>query len=448
LEARVIIGQHYDSYFGLAGDTGLYYVVDKGFIPAPDNGNLVRTQSDGTKYFATEAYLCVAATGTSGSYSGITGSSTYVVPFVAIQNCLEYNYLLQSEVIQGQHYDPLTGLSSDSSLYFVIGSGNIPFADNGLWYNFSGESFKYFLASSYTVLPVTGTTGSWVPNYTKEAKRIPFFSVNNVYSWTVTSGGGGGGTTGPQGPTGPASGPQGPQGIQGLQGNQGNQGVQGNQGNQGTGVQGAQGVQGLQGAQGNQGPQGDIGVQGSQGSGVQGAQGVTGVQGAQGVTGAQGVQGPTGASGALRYYGSFFDTSTQTNAGVTGANPMTFNTTDIANGISIVNNTEITVANPGVYNIQFSAQFDKTDSGNDNADIWLSKNGVNVSNSNTRIELDKNNMKLVAAWNWLVETTTSSEYFEIYWSSGDSDMRIYAEGGATGPIRPAIPSIILTVYSI
>ena len=247
MEARVIIGQHYDPYYGLTGATGLYYVVDKGFVPAPDDGTLFNIQPGRANYYSTEAYLCVSATGTSGSYSGVTGSKTYLVPFVAIHSCLEYNYPLQSQIIKGQSYDPFSGLSTDSSLYFVMGSGDVPFAENGDWYSSPKESTKYFSASSYTVLPVTGTTGSWSPNYTKSVKNVPFFAVNNVYSWIIASGGGGG-TTGPQGPTGPASGPQGPTGTQGIQGNQGNQGIQGS-----VGPQGNQGNQGNQGTQGNQG---------------------------------------------------------------------------------------------------------------------------------------------------------------------------------------------------
>jgi hypothetical protein len=146
-------------------------------------------------------------------------------------------------------------------------------------------------------------------------------------------------------------------------------------------------------------------------------------------------------------HGSFYSTQTQTNSGTTSKNTMTFNTTDISQGVTMVASSRITMGLSGTYNIQFSAQFDKTDSGNDNADIWLSKNGTNVSNSNTRIELDKNNMKMVAAWNWFVKAK-AKDYFQINWSSADIDMRIYAEGPQSSPTRPGIPSVILTVNQI
>ena len=240
-----------------------------------------------------------------------------------------------------------------------------------------------------------------------------------------------------------ATGPQGPQGATGAQGATGPQGATGAQGPQGfqgaTGSQGFQGFQGPQGATGAQGPQGFTGATGSQGfQGFQGPQGATGAQGPQGFTGA------TGLGGTIGLYGSFFDTTTQTNPTASLANAMRFNTTDFSNGVSIVNNSRITIDSVGVYNIQFSAQLDKTDSGSDQIDIWLRKNGVNVDNSNTTAELAGNNVEEVAAWNWLVNSN-SGDYYEIMWSSADTDIRLLARGTQSTPLRPAIPSVILTV---
>jgi hypothetical protein len=156
----------------------------------------------------------------------------------------------------------------------------------------------------------------------------------------------------------------------------------------------------------------------------------------------------TGTVGGSRYYGQFWDTTTQTNAGSTSANPMTFNTSDAFNtGVSITvgNTSHVVIANPGVYNLQFSAQFAKTDSGQDTVSVWLAKDGVNVADSCTDIDLNNNNARSVAAWNWLVNSTVANTYYQIYWSSSDTNMSILAEGTRINPTRPAIPSVILTV---
>jgi hypothetical protein len=127
---------------------------------------------------------------------------------------------------------------------------------------------------------------------------------------------------------------------------------------------------------------------------------------------------------------------------------MTFDTSDSFNtGVSIAvgNTSHIVIANPGVYNIQFSAQLAKTDSGQDTVSIWLSKDGVNVADSCTDIDLNNNNARAGAAWNWLVNPTVANTYYQIYWSSADTNMTIFAQGARINPTRPAIPSVILTV---
>jgi hypothetical protein len=147
------------------------------------------------------------------------------------------------------------------------------------------------------------------------------------------------------------------------------------------------------------------------------------------------------------FYGSFYSTQDQTNAGATATNKMTLNTTDIAAGVSIVSNSRVTIANAGIYNIQFSAQLDKTDSGDDVVDIWLCKNGSPVANSNTQMTLVGNNGKHVAAWNFVV-AASAGDYFELCWHSADTGVFLNYVAAASNPTRPAIPSVILTVTQI
>lgn len=153
---------------------------------------------------------------------------------------------------------------------------------------------------------------------------------------------------------------------------------------------------------------------------------------------------PVGGTGAFLYVGSFYDTTTQVNAGVTAANYMNLNTTTITYGVYVTGGSRITVQNPGIYNIQFSAQVDKTDSGIDYVDVWLSKNGTNVPDSNTSLYLPGNNAKTVASWNFVVPAS-ANDYFQLVWSSTDIDMLLYYQGATTDPVRPAIPSVIASV---
>jgi hypothetical protein len=149
-------------------------------------------------------------------------------------------------------------------------------------------------------------------------------------------------------------------------------------------------------------------------------------------------------------YGSFYDTTIQTNPVASAANSMSFNETAITNGVLLSGsvspfNTYIKTRDAGVYNIQFSAQIDKTDGGEDNIDIWIRKNGIDLTDTATTITLPKNNNKSVAAWNWFVQSATN-DYYQIIWSSADVDMRLLAE--VSSSVHPGIPSVILTANRV
>lgn len=144
------------------------------------------------------------------------------------------------------------------------------------------------------------------------------------------------------------------------------------------------------------------------------------------------------------FYGSFYDTTTQTNAGATSANPMLFNSTDYSSGVSAESLGKIRITNAGIYDIQFSAQFDKTDAGDDDVEIWLSVNGTNVPWSASVVSVHGNNGKAVAAWNFFYQFA-ANDYFQLLWHSADTDMRILARTTQINPTRPATPSVILTV---
>ena len=214
------------------------------------------------------------------------------------------------------------------------------------------------------------------------------------------------------------------------------------------GPQGPQGAQGSVGAQGNQGATGSQGPQGSQGN--QGATGPQGSIGNQGSQGPQGQVGATGSGGALGYYGSFFDTTTQTNPTASTANIMLINSTAEANGINNDASTQINFLYPGTYNIQFSAQFQKTSNGHSDYDIWLRKNGNNVVWSNSQVTLDKsgsNNPYHVASWNFML-SLNANDYIQLMWQSADTTVNIAAVGTQSNPTRPAIPSVIFTAQQV
>lgn len=142
-------------------------------------------------------------------------------------------------------------------------------------------------------------------------------------------------------------------------------------------------------------------------------------------------------------YGSFYDTTTQTAAAINTAYAMTFNTTDLSFGVTRGSPTSrIYVDRPNIYNIQFSAQLDKTTGGVGLVWIWLRKNGVDVPDSTGFVRLQGNNAELLAAWNYLTQLN-AGDYIEIMWEVDDTSVQILYE--AATAVHPATPSVIVTV---
>lgn len=127
---------------------------------------------------------------------------------------------------------------------------------------------------------------------------------------------------------------------------------------------------------------------------------------------------------------------------------MTLNSTDWQTGVTLESNSHIKFTNTGKYNIAFSAQFHQTASSGV-VNIWLSKNGTPVSNSNTKFDITANNPFSVAAWNFFVDAA-AGDYYEIIWSSNDNHTVIeaLAATGSGATLHPAVPSVILTVNQV
>jgi len=153
---------------------------------------------------------------------------------------------------------------------------------------------------------------------------------------------------------------------------------------------------------------------------------------------------------SIKSYGSFYSTNTQTGIANSVLTMGLSNSDSWNSGVSVVSGNRITLANAGVYNLQFSAQMVKT-SGNSasHAHIWLSQNGITTPYSASQIGFPSNSVYVVAAWNFFFQTTNPNEYVQLQWeinSNVDNGISLQYQA-ATGNI-PAIPSLIVTVNQL
>jgi hypothetical protein len=159
--------------------------------------------------------------------------------------------------------------------------------------------------------------------------------------------------------------------------------------------------------------------------------------------------GPAGGKYLNNPHGAFQDSTNQTAANTTTAYPVTFNTTDFSNGVTMASGSRITVASSGIWNLQFSIQLKNTTNSGQDVDIWFRKNGTNIDNSNSRFHPPARKgsgdpSHIIAALNFFVEMN-ESDYIEIMWRTENTDVSIEAFATSSSPTRPAVPSAIATM---
>jgi len=159
--------------------------------------------------------------------------------------------------------------------------------------------------------------------------------------------------------------------------------------------------------------------------------------------------GPRGGKWMNNPYGAFQDSTDQTAANTTTAYAITFDTTDLSNGITLSNSSRLNVAQSGIYNLQFSIQFKNTTNDGQDVDVWFRKNGTDIANSNSRFHLSQRKSSgdpshLIAAMNFFV-SLAASDYVQIMWRPTDVGVSLEHFAAGTSPTRPAIPSVIATL---
>ena len=151
-------------------------------------------------------------------------------------------------------------------------------------------------------------------------------------------------------------------------------------------------------------------------------------------------------------YGAFYSTQTQQVYGANTITPITLDNTYEAANVQIYGgagtSSRIQINSTGVFNIQFSAQINLA-SGTQTkvGDFWFRIDGTDVPFSNTKMSVNGKDFHSVIALNF-VSTFTKGQYFELMMNSADSNFLLEGIGATTGPVRPATPSMIVSVTKV
>jgi hypothetical protein len=145
-------------------------------------------------------------------------------------------------------------------------------------------------------------------------------------------------------------------------------------------------------------------------------------------------------------YGAFQSTVDQTAAVANTAYAMTLNTTDYANGVSVASSSRITVADSGIWNLQWSGQFENPDSQDHDARVWLKINGTVVVGSTGFFAVPSKhgsvNGHALIGWNYFL-SLNANDYVELWWETDSTQVSIqtYAASGN----YPSTASLIATL---
>ena len=144
-------------------------------------------------------------------------------------------------------------------------------------------------------------------------------------------------------------------------------------------------------------------------------------------------------------YASFYDADTADQTGsTTAATAVEIATAAVAGaGITVASNTRITFAAAGTYRINASLQFNNSSGADRFVDVWFSKNGTNIANSNGRVAVPKtgDGGTYLLAYE-IFETVTAGQYIEIYWYPENVAVTLHyrAAVAASPGVTPAIPA--------
>ena len=113
-----------------------------------------------------------------------------------------------------------------------------------------------------------------------------------------------------------------------------------------------------------------------------------------------------------------------------------------------VYNSRVYVPTSGSYEMIFSGIAKETTADKTHIDVWFRVNGTDIVNSNTRVELATKETECTVVVSIIIDMN-GGDYIEAI-TCGDSTSISWLTTGASAanPVRPATPSVIMTVKKI
>ena len=150
-----------------------------------------------------------------------------------------------------------------------------------------------------------------------------------------------------------------------------------------------------------------------------------------------------------QYYGEFTKTGTVSPGVVNTSYAVTWDNTEIANGISIVSSSQITVVESGLYQFNVTLQLKSGTATDKNVRFWFKKNGTNIANTTRIVTVSVNNAFTPIS---LAEffSLAAGDYIELWWQSNNINVQLITDpaAGVAPNDYPAAPAGVMAVNQI
>ena len=148
----------------------------------------------------------------------------------------------------------------------------------------------------------------------------------------------------------------------------------------------------------------------------------------------------------MQYYGVFTKTTDQTPAVINTEYLLTFDNTQISNGVTIGGTTsQIIVPESGLYQFDATVQLTSGSSSAKNIWVWWKKNGTAISNSARLVTSDVNNGYIPIALNETI-SLAANEYVELAFAADSTNVTV--DSVAATAFAPAAPAVVLSVTQV
>ena len=169
---------------------------------------------------------------------------------------------------------------------------------------------------------------------------------------------------------------------------------------------------------------------------------------------AGGVRGFQLSNGIILPHAMLMSDEDQDLTSITTEELIIYNSTPVANGIRVVDNTKIYVPCAGNYLVTIRIQVSNRSNATQEFEIWAKDTGVNYPASRSRFDIAAR--KDSTTWSHIVPTITgiftvndpSVNYLQLAWWASSTDVFLEQYPVDTSPTRPVISSVILTINFI